>query len=249
MTVARVRKVQYAIIDGSGFEPTSTEGELMTTPYGEPSAPLRRVQRGGHDVIWLPRHGDSHVLPPHLVNYRANLYALQQAGVTRVIGINTVGVITDCVAPGDLAVPAQLIDYTWGREHTYADGTADSVLHLEFDTPFSAGLRRALLAAARTAGVTCTDGGTYAVTQGPRLETAAEVDRLERDGADMVGMTAMPEAALAAELDLAYAVIALAVNPAAGRTSESLHAEVEKHSGQARAQSDALLNTLFEELL
>ena len=106
MTVAKVRKVQYAIIDGSGFEPTSTEGELMTTPYGEPSAPLRRVQRGGHDVIWLPRHGDSHVLPPHLVNYRANLYALQQAGVTHVIGINTVGVITDCVAPGDLAVPA-----------------------------------------------------------------------------------------------------------------------------------------------
>ena len=242
-------KARYAVIDGSGFAPPTEAGQSVTTPYGEPSAPLRWQRRGARNVIWLPRHGDSHALPPHRINYRANLYALREAGARAVIGVNTVGVITGCLAPGDLAVPEQLIDYTWGREHTYADGTADAVVHLEFDKPFAAGLREALLAAAKAAGVSCTDGGTYAVTQGPRLETAAEIDRLERDGADMVGMTAMPEAALAAELGLEYAVLALAVNPAAGRTSTSLHAEVEKHSRQARAKSDALLDALFGESL
>jgi purine nucleoside phosphorylase len=246
MTAPAHGEAWYALIDGSGFEPPTESGQAIETPYGEPSAPLRWRRRGGQDIIWLPRHGDSHALPPHRINYRANLYAIREAGARTVIGINTVGVITDCVAPGDLAVPEQLIDYTWGREHTYADGSAAEVLHLEFDRPFAARLRAALLAAAKAAGVNCTDGGTYAVTQGPRLETAAEIDRLERDGADVVGMTAMPEAALAAELGLDYAVLALAVNPAAGRTSASLHAEVAKHARRARVQADALLDALFE---
>ena len=235
----------YALIEGSGFEPTQDPGERIDTPWGTPSAAVRRVRRSGHEVLWMPRHGDSHSIPPHRINYRANLYALKEAGATSVIGINTVGVVTGLVTPGSIAIPAQLIDYTWGREHTYFDGSGSEVRHVEFSHPFSESLRRSLLAAARTAGVECVGDGVYAVTQGPRLETAAEIDRLERDGADLVGMTAMPEAVLAAELGLEYAVLALAVNPAAGRTDESLHAEVEKHAAAARAGSAELLDAFF----
>jgi purine nucleoside phosphorylase len=142
-------------------------------------------------------------------------------------------------------IPTQLIDYTWGREHTYFDGTTGEVRHVEFSAPFTPALRERLLRAAGAAGIDCVDGGIYAVTQGPRLETPAEIDRLERDGADMVGMTAMPEAVLAAELGLEYAVIGLAVNPAAGRTEASLHAEVEKYSRAARDKAEALLGAFF----
>jgi purine nucleoside phosphorylase len=236
---------RFALIEGSGFDPADDAGEMVDTPYGAASAAIRRGRRGKQDVLWLPRHGDRHTIPPHRINYRANLYALREAGATAVIGINTVGVITGLVPPGGIAVPRQLIDYTWGRDHTYSDGTAGEVAHLDFSKPFAESLRAALTAAARAAGVDCVDGGVYAVTQGPRLETAAEVDRLERDGADIVGMTAMPEAALAAELGLDYAILALAVNPAAGRTAESLHAEVEKHAASARACCGLLLDSFF----
>lgn len=236
---------RYAIIEGSGFDPADDAGEPVDSPYGEASAAIRSVRRGRHDVLWLPRHGDRHTIPPHRINYRANLYALSEAGATAVIGINTVGVITGRVAPGGIAVPRQLIDYTWGREHTYFDGSRNDVTHLDFSQPFAESLRADLLDAARAAGVNCVDGGVYAVTQGPRLETAAEIDRLERDGADLVGMTAMPEAVLAAELGLDYAILALAVNPAAGRTDESLHAEVEKHAASARASCGRLLDGFF----
>lgn len=236
---------RYALIEGSGFDPSAAAGERIDTPYGEPSAPIRRVRRGHREILWLPRHGDGHTIPPHRINYRANLYALREAGATAVIGINTVGVITGLVQPGGIAVPLQLIDYTWGREHTCFDGREEDVAHLDFSVPFTAALRERLLAAAGAAGVECVDGGVYAVTQGPRLETAAEINRLERDGADLVGMTAMPEAVLAAELGLDYAIVALAVNPAAGRTDESLHAEVEKHAANARRRCDELLDTFF----
>ncbi len=236
---------RYALIEGSGFELADTTGQQVETPYGEPSAPIRSVRRGAHDVLWLPRHGDQHTIPPHRINYRANLYALREAGATSVIGINTVGVITGLVAPGGIAVPRQLIDYTWGRAHTYFDGDGSDVRHVEFSDPLTATLADGLVAAAAAAGVDCTDGGVYAVTQGPRLETAAEIDRLERDGADLVGMTAMPEAVLAAELGLGYAIVALAVNPAAGRTEESLHAEVERNAASARRRCDRALDAFF----
>ncbi len=236
---------RYALIEGSGFDPAGDVGAVLDTPYGAPSAAIRRITRGAHEVLWLPRHGDQHSIPPHRINYRANLYALQEAGATAVIGINTVGVITSLVPPGNVAVPRQLIDYTWGREHTYFDGEDGDVTHLDFSNPFAAALRSGLLAAAKTAAVDCVDGGIYAATQGPRLETAAEVDRLERDGADLVGMTAMPEAILAAELGLDYAILALAVNPAAGRTAASLHAEVEKYAASAREGAARVLDAFF----
>lgn len=251
MPGARVSR-SYALIEGSGFEPDAeslADRPVADTPYGQPSAAVRQVRRGDQQLYWLPRHGDRHTIPPHKINYRANIYALHALGVTDVIGINTVGVITGRVSPGSIALPNQLIDYTWGREHSFADGTVDSVEHLEFGEPFATELRTALLAAARVADVPCVDGGVYAVTQGPRLETAAEVDRLERDGADMVGMTAMPEAALAAELGMRYASIAVAVNPAAGRTQHSLHDEVRRFSKTARGRAHALLDGFFSSTL
>lgn len=235
----------YAIIEGSGFKEVNDPGSLHETPYGMPSAAIRQIARGRHEVLWLPRHGDLHTIPPHKINYRANLHALSDAGATAVIALNTVGVITDRIEPGGIGLPHQLVDYTWGREHTYADGSADTVEHVEFDPPFSAGLRRALADAAVAGGIEISDGGVYAATQGPRLETAAEIDRLERDGADVVGMTGMPEAALARELGLEYAIIVLAVNPAAGRGDGSIHADVEKYSQSARSKAESLLEHFF----
>ncbi len=236
---------RFAIIEGSGFDAADTVGDDVETPYGAPSAPVRRRRRGEHEVLWMPRHGDRHSIPPHRINYRANLYALREAGATTIVGINTVGIITGLIEPGDIAVPAQLIDYTWGREHTFFDGDNGDVKHIEFGEPFAAPLRQLLVDAAARAGVQCVDGGTYAASQGPRLETAAEIDRFERDGADLVGMTAMPEAVLAAELELEYAVIAVGVNPAAGRTDASLHAEVQRYTSAARSKVDAVLSALF----
>lgn len=206
----------------------------VETEYGTPSSPLYRRDADGISALLMLRHGEKHDIPPHAINYRANVAALQAAGVSAIIALNTVGVITGIAACGTIAVPRQLVDYTWGREHTFATGAAAGVRHIEFTDPFSESLRQHLLQAAAAAGVVCSDGGVYAVTQGPRLETAAEVDRLERDGADYVGMTAMPEAALAAELGISYAVIALVVNAAAGRGSGSIHADVAVNSAAAR---------------
>ncbi len=234
----------YAIIEGSGFDAPDAAGELIGTPWGAPSAPVRRKDLGGREFLWLPRHGDRHSIPPHAINYRANLHALREAGANTVVAINTVGVITDRVAPGEILLPHELIDYTWGRAQSYFDGSDGEVRHLEFDPPFSSRLRELLLEAAGRSGVGCVDGGVYAVTQGPRLETAAEIDRLERDGADVVGMTAMPEAALAAELELDYASLCLAVNPAAGRGGGSIHANVARYQAAARANAFRILAAL-----
>lgn len=237
---------QYAIIIGSGFD-TLAGGQTLLTPintYGQPSAALQRVTINDSDVLTMRRHGAKHTLAPHAINYRANLVALKDAGATSIIALHTVGVVTerDC---GQLAVPSQLLDYTWGREHTLYDTAAGAVEHIEFTEPFSATLRSQLLAAAVAAGVGCYDGGVYATLQGPRLETAAEVDRLQRDGADYVGMTAMPEAALARELDLHYASLSLLVNPAAGRGDGPIHDAVEANTAKARAGTMMLLEQLF----
>ena len=190
---------EYALIVGSGLSGFGEESDRqeVQTPFGAPSAALRTLQFGAHPVLVLSRHGESHTLPPHAINYRANAYALKAMGAESVIALNTVGAVNPGRDPGSLALPDQLIDYTWGRAHTVHDGNETDFDHIDFTEPFTARLRRELLAAAVSAGVDCYDGGVYAVTQGPRLETAAEVNRLERDGADYVGMTCMPEAALA----------------------------------------------------
>ena len=214
-----------AIIGGTGL--TRLEGlqikrrEMVHTPWGEPSGPVTYGVLGGAPVAFLARHGYHHTIPPHQVNYRANIWALKEAKAAAIVSVASVGGIRADFAPGTLVVPDQIIDYTWGRKSTYFEGGDTPVNHIDFTTPYDEPLRQRILAAAAAAGEAIFDGGVYASTQGPRLETAAEINRLERDGADMVGMTGMPEAALARELELCYAAIAVVVNFAAGRGESS----------------------------
>lgn len=224
---------RIAVIGGTGMNQWPgldiLERLSLDTPYGVPSAPLLRGRVYGIEAIFLARHGEGHKVPPHAINYRANAWALREAGVQQIIAIAAVGAIADWFAPGTLAVPDDVIDYTYGREHTYADGQPGSTLaHAEFGEPYAAALRRALLAGAAAAGVAAHDGGVLGVTQGPRLESPAEIRRMRRDGCDMVGMTGMPEAALAAELGLAYACLAVSVNWGAGIGSGGIHDEIHR---------------------
>ena len=210
-----------AVIGGSGLSQLAnlevTERKVVPTPYGEPSGPLTVGRIGGRALVFLARHGYGHTIAPHEVNYRANLWALKQERVDAIVSIASVGGIRRDLGPGTLALPHQIIDYTWGRRATFFEGTGAVVTHIDFTEPFSAALRARILQAAVDCGEAVIDGCVYAATQGPRLETAAEIARLERDGADVVGMTGMPEAALARELGLAYAAIAVVANYAAGR--------------------------------
>ena len=216
-----------AIIGGSGLSRLGnlevTKRRVARTPYGEPSGALTFGRVSQQEVVFLARHGYGHTIAPHEVNYRANLWALKDAGALEVISVASVGGIRPEFSPGRLAVPHQIIDYTWGRPSTFFEGVGVPVNHIDFTEPYSPPLRERILAAAHAAGEPVIDRGVYAATQGPRLETAAEIDRLDRDGADLVGMTGMPEAALAREISLQYATIAVVANYAAGR-SESEHA-------------------------
>jgi 5'-methylthioadenosine phosphorylase len=219
-----------AIIGGSGLTKLSTlavaHREIVRTPYGEPSAPLLFGQIAGQEVVFLARHGHGHTIPPHRVNYRANLWALESRGAHAIVAVASVGGIRGH-APGELVLPHQLIDCTYDRQHTFFDGGDRQVVHVDFTHPYTPALRETCLAAAGRAGIRLADGGVYAAVQGPRLETAAEIDRLERDGATMVGMTGMPEAALARELELPYAAICVIVNHAAGRGDSAQAIEME----------------------
>ena len=210
-----------AIIGGSGLTELAnlevSRRQVIRTPYGEPSGAFTFGRIDGREVIFLARHGYGHTIPPHQVNYRANIWALHSQGVKNVISVASVGGIRADLGPGALAVPDQILDYTHGRASTFFTTFDRGVHHIDFTHPYCASLRAACLKAAHAAGEALIDGGVYAATAGPRLETAAEVNRLERDGADMVGMTGMPEAALARELDLCYATLAVVANYAAGR--------------------------------
>lgn len=237
----------YALIIGSGWEDLAGDdsGTDVQTAWGIPSAPVHRLCIGDCNVLSLARHGEGHTMPPHTINYRANVVALKKLGAEAIIALNTVGVVSDIRDSGQIAVPDQILDYTWGRDHTIYDGRRGVVEHIEFTEPFSAGLRTGLLEAASQAGIDCFDGGVYATTQGPRLETAAEVDRFERDGADYVGMTAMPEAAIAREVGLDYACIAMIVNRAAGRGDVPIHDDVEASTAAARNATMSTLRAFF----
>lgn len=198
------------------------------TPLGEASNGVIQGALEGHDILFLPRHGHPHKLPPHRVNYRANLWALKEAGATRIVGVNAVGGIDPSLTPGALVVPDQLIDYTSGRESTFFDASFMPLEYIDFSWPYDENLRQALLEAGRVAGEVLEEGGTYGCTQGPRLETAAEIARMARDGCRLVGMTGMPEAALARELEIPYASLAVVINPAAGMVDATITlAEVE----------------------
>lgn len=213
-------RLDLAVIGGTGLyrlaELQDVETQQPDTRFGAPSGPVRIGTLHGRRVAFLARHGEGHSIPPHRINYRANLAALQALGARRVLALNTVGGITERFGPRVLACPDQLIDYTWGRVSTLCEEPGTEVVHIDFGEPYDRALRRELLAAAAKAGVPVVDGGCYGATQGPRLETRAEIARLRRDGCDLVGMTGMPEAALARELGLEYACLAIVANWAAG---------------------------------
>ncbi|MEO7200714.1 MAG: S-methyl-5'-thioinosine phosphorylase [Dokdonella sp.] len=212
--------LDLALIGGTGLYQFPALQDVtrqhVQTPYGNPSSDIVLGRIGSARVAFLARHGSDHSILPHRVNYRANLWALHHLGAQRVIGVNAVGGIRADLGPRILALPDQIIDYTSGRLGSFCDVEGEAVNHIDFSEPYSAGLRADLHAAALRAGVAVLEGGCYGSTQGPRLETRAEIERMRRDGCDLVGMTGMPEAALARELDLDYASICLVANWAAG---------------------------------
>lgn len=230
-----------AIIGGTGLTDLEgleiTEEKIISTPYGHCSAPLQLGRFAGSEVAFLARHGKGHTLPPHSINYRANIWALKEAGVKSIIAVNAVGGIKKSFATESIVIPDQIIDYTWGRESSFSE--LGKVIHIDFTEPYTEALRELLSDAGELEGLTVHSHGVYGATQGPRLETVAEVDKLERDGCDIVGMTGMPEACLARELELDYACVSLVVNPAAGRsdgviTMEQIEQAIERGMGKIR---------------
>ncbi|TAN65092.1 MAG: S-methyl-5'-thioinosine phosphorylase [Methylobacter sp.] len=233
-----------AIIGGTGLTHLSglniIQREQLTTPYGSPSAEFVTGELNGSRIIFLARHGNPHRLAPHKINYRANIWGLKQLGVEQIIAVAAVGGITSEMVPAHIAIPDQIIDYSYGRMHTFFEDEA--VSHIDFTYPYNQKLRSRLISAAATANIKISPLGTYGCTQGPRLETAAEIQRMERDGCDLVGMTGMPEAALAKELELDYAAISVVANWAAGKSEgEITMEEIERHLHKGMANTAELL--------
>jgi len=241
---------RLGIIGGSGLAKLENleiiKREMVRTPFGEPSGPIITGMLSGHEVIFLARHGYGHTIPPHKINYRANIWAFKELGVKNIIAAAAVGGIRVDMAPGQLAVPDQLIDYTYRREGSYYEGGKSGVEHIDFTYPYSQRLREVLIAAAEKADINVVQDGVYGVTEGPRLETAAEVNKLERDGCAIVGMTAMPEAALARELQLDYVTCAFVVNWAAGRSDTIIDMkDIEKYMRVGIEQLRQLLTAVL----
>lgn len=240
-----------AIIGGRGLSQLAnlkiTHRQVMRTPYGEPSGAFLFGTINTQEVIFLARHGYGHTIPPHLVNYRANLWALKEQGIKNVISVATVGGIRADLQPGVIVVPDQIIDYTHGRDATFFEVRDKIYSNADFTLPYSSSLRQRILAGAKLAGEACVDGGVYAATQGPRLDSIAEINRYERDGADMVGMTGMPETALAKELELDYATIAVVANYAAGRGDSRVGINMESVNATADAAM-ARVRSLIEHI-
>ncbi|MBT3347337.1 MAG: S-methyl-5'-thioinosine phosphorylase [Thiotrichales bacterium] len=243
-----------AVIGGTGLEQMDGAEivqriRVKNTPFGAASSDIVEVSLDGRSILFLSRHGEDHSIPPHKINYRANLWALKEQGVEVVIGVAAVGGISSMVAPGQVVIPDQIVDYTWGREHTFFDGSESAagagVEHIDFSWPYCAELRGWLLRAANRAKVDALDVGVYAATQGPRLESVAEIRRLEQDGCDLVGMTGMPEAALAREIGLCYACCAVSANWAAGKSEgEITMEEINENLKEGMARVKALLAAL-----
>ena len=217
------------IIGGTGIDKLDglqlVDEHAVETPYGDPSRLIQEGRLGQTRLFFLQRHGSPRAIPPHLINYRANLWALRSLDVSDVVAINAVGGISPAMRPGKLVIPDQIIDYTWGREHTIDIGEHDRLMHIDFTEPYDSELRQRLLQVARDKDISHSDKAVHGVMQGPRLETAAEIRRMANDGCDLVGMTGMPEASLARELGLAYASICMVVNAAAGLDDEPLTLE------------------------
>ncbi len=226
----------FGIIGGTGLGQLEnfkvTRRQIVRTPYGEASQPLVFGELAGAEVVFLARHGTGHAIPPHTINYRANIWALHTVGVRHLLAIATVGGISNDMSACDIVLPHQIIDYTHGRQNTYHDGVEMPVRHIDFTEPYDRQLRELCKQAATNTQQSLHDGGVYACVQGPRLETAAEINRLEKDGATIVGMTGMPEAALARELGIRYAALCPVANQAAGRGDSANGIQYEKMTEQ-----------------
>lgn len=244
---------EIAIIGGTGLTSLNgleiTRREMVRTPFGEPSGPLTFGTFSGHDVVFIARHGYGHTIPPHKVNYRANMWALQETGVKYIIAVAAVGGISEELTPARLAFPDQIIDYTWSRVNTFFEEGLSTVVHIDFTEPYCNELRDKMVAAARKTNLDAVESGTYGATQGPRLETAAEVNKLEKDGCSMVGMTGMPEATLARELDICYATCAVVANKAAGKAAGKITMEeIDACLTSGMTKVRTLLETVIPEL-
>ena len=241
-----------AVIGGSGLTQLAnldvSHREVLRTPYGEPSGAVTFGQICGRPVAFLARHGYGHTIPPHEVNYRANIWALAQRGALAIISVASVGSIRADLKPGDIVIPHQIIDYTWGRKSTYHEGPDCTLTHIDFTEPYDRALREQLIGAAAAAAIAVGQGAVYAATQGPRLETAAEINRYERDGVDVVGMTGMPEAALAREMGVPYAAISVVANYAAGRADSAQGISFEAIQG-VLVESMGRVRTIIEKLV
>lgn len=239
-----------AIIGGTGLTQLKAlkilGREKISTPFGLPSAELVTGELNQKRIVFLARHGNPHSIPPHKINYRANLWALKQAGANQIIAVAAVGGITEKMPPAHIAIPDQIIDYTYDRKHTFFEDNLTEVTHIDFTYPYCQKLRAKLITAAAKAKIAITPLGTYACTQGPRLESAAEIQKMEKDGCDLVGMTGMPEASLAKELGLKYASISVVANWAAGKTAgEITMAEIEQNLQEGMANTALLLETFI----
>ncbi len=241
---------RVGLIGGTGLDQFGPplRAHAIDSVYGQPSAALAEYRLGNLQVFFLPRHGERHQIPPHAVNYRANIHAFRQLDVEGIVAVNAVGGIGDAYPPGSLCLPDQVIDYTWGRVHTFSMTAGDDLSHIEFARPFDGPLRAALRRAAASAAIEVVDGGCVGVSQGPRLETAAEIKRFRQDGCDLVGMTSMPEAALARETGLDYASLCVTANRAAGLEREAVTmAAIEATLALAMTKVHQLLGQFFEE--
>ena len=241
-----------AIIGGTGLTQlnnlTIIKRDKLTTPYGSPSADFITGELDRKEVLFLARHGNPHTFAPHKINYRANIWGLKQLGVEQIIAVAAVGGITEMMVPAHIAIPDQIIDYSHSRNHTFFEDESYPVTHIDFTYPYSQNLRSALITSAARANINISPIGTYGCTQGPRLETTAEIKRMENDGCDMVGMTGMPEAALAKELSMEYAAIAVIANWAAGKTAgEITMKEIDQnlHIGMSKT-ADLLKNFIAQ---
>ena len=243
--------IRVGLIGGTGVDDWGSGGRSIDvkTRFGDASGPVQCFSTGGIELVFIPRHGGDHRWPPHRVNYRANIECLRLRGVSTVFAVNAVGGIASHMRAGDLVIPDQLIDYTWGRQHTFSEEPTDDLQHVEFARPFHPSLRKILRNGAVDVERPVHDGGCMGVTQGPRLETAAEIRRLRNDGCDLVGMTTMPEAALAAEAGLRYACLAVIANPAANEDEEPISMQdIEQTLNTAMMDVRRLLSRAIEQV-